>query len=190
MTISWQIYVEGKTDMRFLECLIEYMNLFRGKDSPEIIKMCGGINKLHLFGPQMRTAQGKRNKVAVLLDADKDAKQTKKKLRRTMEKHRLPIDSFFLIPGNGRSGCLETLLMDIVPADHHPVLACFDQHVECIQTLSAHYGTPKDKAKIYAYTLAVGGNPTAGKTDYRATKHWNLEAEALMPFKQFLRKLT
>ena len=130
-------------------------------------------------------AEGKR--VAIILDADTDIDD--RRARFNAEKIRLgiPADHLFFIPDNVRPGCLETILEEITVARHRGLYECFSQYERCVRALSEQYRLPDRKARVYAFCEAVGNGPRESERDYGNANHWNLDAAALDPLKEFLR---
>lgn len=103
----------------------------------------------------------------------------------------------FLFPNNKDEGDFESLLEGIINPEHAGLLTCFSGYDACIQSrnkpgLPVSYKTPNRKARMYSYMDAMvksrkkdqqfkSGNWFFDNTDY-----WNLEAEALLPLKNFL----
>ena len=182
---AWTLFVEGPSDQRFLTCLLRHLDA-----SPIMAaQIGGGISALPNVRPQMQRARADGRGIAVLVDADSNAAESRKKLGSTIEKHDLPIEKSFFLPNDKESGCLETLLEQIAVSEHREIYNCFDQYEGCLARQNSAYLRPDGKARIYAYCEALGIETHAKKRDYEDPVYWNLSAPALSPLKAFLRGL-
>ncbi len=182
MTTNCAIFVEGN-DKLFVEKLLSHMRL----SNFEVGIIGGGVSKLHKAQPTIsrRHAEGKR--ISVILDADADANRTREKFEIEKKRLDLPVGHVFVVPDDKRPGCLETLLEEIAVAQHRGLYECFSRYEECVSGLSDEYRLPDRKARVYAFCLAVGNGPKESERDYGNADHWDLDAAALNPLKEFLR---
>ena len=109
---------------------------------------------------------------------------------------KLPIaaEYCFLMPNDQDSGDLETLLERISVAEHRTLHDCFEEYERCLQTRNEYrsYRIPNNKvrkATIYAYCEALDIETNEIKRDYCDPQHWDLNAPAIVPLKQFLATL-
>ena len=184
---TWHVYVEGRADKRFLECLVSHMKLMDIDFRP----IGGGISKLHKMRPQLQQSSDEGNRLGIILDANSDCQQCRSELTRIIENLGVRVEKTFLLPDDVRTGCLETLLEELAVRPHQELYNCFEKYQACLQLLNTGYELPDEKARVYAYCNALGIETHEKKRDYCDAKHWNLDnAPALQPLKQFLQSLT
>ncbi len=183
----WALFVEGKADERFFHCLLVHEKI----DSIKIHRIGGVTEKflLHNVANQIAQEHNKGRKVAVVLDADKDSLGRRVQLDNEIEKGELPIETYFLVPDNESPGKLETLLEKIAVEQHKVIFECFEKYQQCLVDRDCNYKPPKIKAMIFAYCEALGAEPKEEDRDYWNEDHWNLNAAALDPLKNFLHGL-
>ena len=104
----------------------------------------------------------------------------------------------FLFPNDKEDGDFELLLEHIVNEEHTCLLKCFEGYEKCVaghvdNEGNPQYITPNRKAKIYAYLESIKKSKKElerfkNKKEFffDNPKYWNLEAEYLLPLKQFL----
>ena len=93
------------------------------------------------------------------------------------------------MPNDQDSGDLETLLEWISVAEHRIVYDCFEEYESCLQKQNKSYLIPNRKAKVYAYCEALDIETNESRRDYCDPQHWDLNAPAIVPLKQFLATL-
>ena len=185
MRTSWVVFVEGEADKAFVRCLLGFL----GIEHVEVQGMGGGIGELEAMAPEMRRRRDAGNRIAVILDANSKPGRRRKDLDKDIARLDLPIERAFLTPNDDEAGCLETLLEQIAPPAHQKIYECLDTYESCLRDLDAKYIPPPCKARIYAYCEAIGAETRPDKA-YDRPEHWDLNAQALDPLKQFLRGLT
>ena len=96
------------------------------------------------------------------------------------------------MPDDENPGCLENLLEKIAIPQHAILHDCFSRYETCLETAERksryRYRLPNIKDRIYAYCAAVGNGPKENERNYANADHWDLDARALNPLKQFLRE--
>lgn len=103
----------------------------------------------------------------------------------------------FLFPNNSIDGAFESLLEQIINPQNAPVFDCWKKFEDCLPTKTACTKTPltipAKKSKIYAYMEVLHGETKSEKDkvkdpnrNFKNTQHWNLNAAALKPLKDFL----
>ena len=180
--MPWKMFVEGRSDERFLRCLLRNL----GVTNVTTERIDGGIDKLGSIAPQMQRFSMRGHRISVVLDADADFEKRCGEYETARELHELPIDRFFLLPNHRDPGCLETLLERIAVSDHRVIFDCFDEYEHCLRRHSEDYCIPNRKARIYAYCEALDIETSAQRRDYRDSCHWDLNAVALEPLRDFL----
>lgn len=177
------IFVEGDNDKSFVERFLNHLRLSHLET--EIIG--GGVSMLQTSRPTILRHRAEGKRIAIILDADADVDDRRAQFRAEKIRLGLPADHLFFIPDDTSPGCLETLLEEIAVARHRGLYECFSRYEECVRGLSEQYRLPDRKARIYAFCEAVGNGPRERDRDYGKTEHWNLDAAALNPLKEFLR---
>lgn len=184
MTTACVIFVEGDNDRSFVKRLLNHLQL----SNFEVEIIGGGVSKLHKAQPTIsrRHAEGKR--ISVILDADADANRTREEFESKNRELDLQVDRLFLFPDDESPGDLESLLEEIAVSRHRAIHDCFSTYVDCLKARPENYRLPDSKARIFAYCEALGNGPKEADRDYGETDHWDMDAPALRPLKNFLRE--
>lgn len=185
MGSSWVVFVEGKSDKAFVRCLLGFLDI----NNVQIRPLGGGIGELEAMAPEMQRRRDAGNRVAIILDANSEPENRRKEFEQEKTRLKLPIERAFLTPNGDKPGDLETLLEQIAAPAHQKIYDCLDAYGNCLRDLNATYAIPPGKARIYAYCEAIGAETRPDKK-YDDPAHWDLNAPALDPLKQFLRDLT
>ena len=181
MSIDWMVFVEGRDDECFIRCLLQHLGIadvgtgFIG----------GGVSKLPDFAPQVFRSRDQGKRIALVLDANANFAKRCSEFEKMKNQLSLPVDRYFLLPNNQDSGCLETLLQEMVLPQHRVVYDCFDKYETCLRNHGT-YQLPNRKGRIYAYCEALNIETHASKRNYNDPAYWNLNAPTLQPLKQFL----
>ena len=108
--------------------------------------------------------------------------------------------SLFLFPNNKDNGAFENLLEKIVQPEHNCILEYFKEYEQKLESCKdseglCKYNTPDQKARIYAYAVAVKKRSNTenesfkkGNWSFLDSKYWNLESDYIRPLKDFLIK--
>ena len=179
--MNWALFVEGKSDKVFVQWLLERLSI----DSVQVNIIGGGVSKLGRAANEILKSHNDGRHIAILLDANSNVQDRRNELAKEIERLSLPIEGTFLLPDDRGEGELETLLERMAPATHQAVYDCLDKYKECLRSLDATYTPPGQKARVYAYCEAIGAE-TKPEKDYDVPTHWNLDAPALEPLRQFL----
>ena len=182
--MSWALFVEGRWDEFFIRSLLQRL----GVEDVTVGRIGGGVTTLHMVAPQIRRARADGKRVALVLDADTNAKRTGDDLARELRRRELQVERSFLLPDDMTEGKLETLLERMAHPSHRVVYRCFDAYVECLRNADPTYSTPDSKARLYAYCHALDAELQANK-DYDDPAHWDHDAPSLQPLCEFLRGL-
>ena len=202
-----KIFVEGKTDKKFLKDYFQHIfSEFEIFD--ENIIDSGGWTNITSQKEQGETIrnQMQRNTADdgvnfMIFDADEDFSTRKDDIEQWRAKNNLNFD-FFLFPNNTDSGDLEDLLEKIITDQNQPIFDCWESYETCLQEhaskiIGKKMTTPAKKTKIYGYLEALLGESNKEKEklkeknrDYRNIAHWNLDTDYLKPLKEFLEKQT
>ena len=154
---TWHVYVEGRADKRFLECLVSHMKLMDIDFRP----IGGGISKLHKMRPQLQQSSDEGNRLGIILDANSDCQQCRSELTRIIENLGVRVEKTFLLPDDVRTGCLETLLEELAVRPHQELYNCFEKYQACL-----HFSTPATNFP----TKRPGSTPTATHSALRRTR--------------------
>ncbi len=187
-----KLLVEGKSDLRFLEDLIE-VRLDKNKATDFEITEVGGWNNLEKNTPTIKRLNDEGHSVKIIFDADDDYQERRAYIEKFKANNNLNFD-IFLLPDNSLSGDLETLLECIANDKHRRVLDCFQQYEDCLKKYEKTYALPIRKSKIYAYVDAFPKTNEQKKElkkenfFYKDSEIWNLDSEALRPLVDFLNR--
>lgn len=180
------IYVEGKSDKRFIECYLEHL---RRK-----VELCqfidGSVNQLSGVKSLIRRHYDEGRRVGLILDADSDAGKRLTEAKTELSRLGMPVSDILLLPNNREPGNLETLLEHIVGSENRKVRACLDQYEACLEQHSFHRSKLDAKAGMFAYCEAIGLSPKPEETEFRNGKGWNLESQSLDELRSFPLQLT
>lgn len=204
MKETYNIFVEGIADKRFIEQLLEH--IFHVSVSPECVIKTDGCTKLvspatektYLNQMKRNSADGGVN--LVIFDADDDFNQRRSELLAWKERNHVDFE-LFLFPNNANIGELEDLLGQIIHTENRPVMDCWDKYEQALEKIDLPWRNgepltlPAKKTRIYAYLEALVGKSKSEKEkikeknrDYLNRNHWNLNAEALAALTDFLQK--
>lgn len=94
----------------------------------------------------------------------------------------------------------ENLLEKIVQPEHNCILEYFKEYEQKLESCKdseglCKYNTPDQKARIYAYAVAVKKHSNTENESFKKgcwsftdSKYWNLESDYIRPLKDFLKK--
>jgi hypothetical protein len=190
------LVVEGKDEVNFFEKLFEHINILDSVD----IRSSEGKDKFKdlMQGFKITTGYKSIEKIAVIRDADENAKDAFKSVTGGLEKIGLqspkrpvefssgtPSVGVFIMPDNSSKGMLEDLCLESVK--NHEAMRCVDDFIACSQKLQEG---PKNisKAKVQVFIAAKPGIVNSiGLAAQRG--YWNFNSEKLQPLIQFLKQL-
>lgn len=177
------IFVEGKSDKKFLKDYMEYLGIRKNIEIVEIKSNCISAHK-----PTIERYNDLGYINIIIFDADNDPKRISKEIRQIEKEIKSTID-FFLFPDNISNGNLEDLILSCVHDKHKSVVKCFDSYITCISESNKQYSLPNQKAKVYAYCEALsqnGDNIKDCERDFLDKETWDLNAPMLDNLKSFL----
>ena len=194
------IVVEGIADETFIR---QYLYHLFGQKVPEnfILKTNGKDNlKSSVAINRMRSMTDQGGINLVIFDADDDCEARRSAILEWKELNGLEFE-LFLLPNNQDKGELEDLLENIINPNNRPILDCWEKYEKELVTIHIEgrtpppLTTPAKKTKIYGYLEALLGPSESDKKkikererEYDNVLHWNLDAEYLLPLKEFLEK--
>ena len=194
------IVVEGIADETFIR---QYLYHLFGQKVPEnfILRTEGKDNlKSSVAINRMRSMTDQGGINLVIFDADDDCEARRASILEWKEQNGLEFE-LFLLPNNQDKGELEDLLENIINPNNRPILDCWEKYEKELVTIHIEgrtpppLTTPAKKTKIYGYLEALLGTSENDKKkikererEYHNSLHWNLNAEYLLPLKEFLKK--
>jgi hypothetical protein len=95
-----------------------------------------------------------------------------------------PAITVMILPGEDRTGMLETLLLESVKAE--PAMECVNKFMSCLQEKKVPDPKGLDKARAHAF-LASREKPDKRVGEAAEAGYWNLDSPALDPLKSFLK---
>jgi hypothetical protein len=190
------LVVEGKDDINFSEKLLEYIGILDSVD----IRSSEGKDNLKNLMPAFKFTTGFKNieKIAVLWDADKNARDAFKQVTDVLKKIGLPSPKkpgefssgspsvgIFIMPDNSSNGMLEDLCLESVK--DHEAMKCVDNFIACTQELKEQ---PDNISKAKVQVFLASRSKIANSIGRAAQKgYWNFNSEKLQPLINFLKQL-
>ncbi len=198
------LFVEGKDEVNFFDALFKALEISEIQIIPS-----GGKQK---FKEKFRAFKeipdfvDQVKALAVMHDADTDAKAAFQSICHVLEKNQLPVpeqaESFsvsgtpktgaYIIPGGGAQGNLEALLLSTVQPES--LLKCIDRYMDCAEKAclesGGKYKPPKNehKARCRAFLSVMEKDiSTLGVAAQKG--YWDWQSEKLQPLIKFLRKI-
>jgi len=182
------LLVEGKDPLRFFEILCKHLGLSQQLQ----IMNFGGVNQLRglLVGLPGASGFADVKSIGIIRDAETNATGAFQSVTASLE-HALeqrswdgqPAVDILILPGQGRSGMLETLLCETF-ADA-PENCCIDAFFRCVEQCPDSDVRNPDKARVRAF-LATKPDPYPSVGVAAQEGYWNLDHEALEPARTFL----
>lgn len=198
------LLVEGKDEEIF------FKTLFKKREISDIqIMESGGKDQFSKKLPEIIKLPDFRiiSSLAVIRDADNDAKAAFKSVCSALENNNLQIpkkfSSFslgsprigiFIIPDGNSQGMLESLCLSTVESgESKGLVKCVDSFMNCVETASANnqnYKPPKNlnKARCRAF-LAAMEDDVSSLGIATEKNYWNLSSDKLKPLLDFLNSL-
>ena len=192
-----QLLVEGNDQRNFFEAFIEHLSL---KDIQ--IQNFGGVSELRNFllafvnMPNFQTVQS----IGIVRDAERSAKGALQSVQSSLKRVKLPAPqnsvertgtnpsvTVLILPGDSRSGMLETLLCESfadTSVDH-----CIDDFFTCVENLPDVSIKNPDKARAHAY-LTTKPDPHFSVGVAAKNKYWYLEHDVFGNVRDFLQRIT
>lgn len=197
------ILVEGDSDKNLIKQYCEKLQK-DGTLSSEIdfdVQTVKGWATLDSDGGESFRNILKRNKEGknlLIFDADQDPETRRAEI--LLWKNRYQMDfELFLFPNNTEPGAVETLLERIINPANKCVIECWHEYERLLEKQiipwkSPHQPTcPSEKSKIYGYLEALVGTTKPEKEkikdknrNFAEVNHWDLEAEGIIPLRDFL----
>ena len=192
-----QLLVEGNDQRNFFEAFIDHLSLENIQ-----IQNFGGVSELRDFLEGLVGATGFRQivqSIGIVRDAESSAGSAFQSVQSSLKNAELPMPdspakrtgtspavTVLILPGDNRSGMLETLLCESF-ADT-PVNHCIDDFFVCVENLPDMPIKNPHKARAHAY-LTTKPDPhfsvgVAAKNDY-----WDLDHDVFGNIRDFLQKI-
>ena len=164
------------------------------KDQYDIVPANGWTNIRNLSTAlQLNTIQGFKN--LIIFDADRPATgggfdRRKKDILSILKEKKAEAD-LFLFPNNRDDGMFEDLLKNImVHENHERFFDCYHDYTSC---LGDGYVHPNLKGEVFTYISSMKSLPNkvrrnlgSGDWQFSNKEYWNLDAEYLLPLKEFI----
>ena len=205
-----KIFIEAESkdvpESKFLDAILEHLGV--PNDKYELMPTGGYTNLMdspkasNIEMLQANTDDGGKN--LVVFDADTPENNggfEKRKAELLSKRDELGLDfDLFLWPNNERDGDVEVLMEEIARKDLYPELFdCYSKYEHCISLRKnedgkVFYHLPNRKNKLHTYFTTLPISQTkrkkAGKGAWlwNDPNIWNLDAEAMIPIKEFLSK--
>lgn len=190
MVIRAEIFVEGKSDKKFLDDYLAFLNL---SDLIKISPLKGKGEVKNIAETRIEENNRKGIKSITIVDTDLSKESTWEELNKYPVIQKM--DAVFLIPNDKDPGALETILENIAkPGSFTDFESCWDSYVSCIESQPTGFRGPFAKSKIYAYMEAVSPLENkkftgVDKVDFQDINHWDLNADYLNPLKEFIQNI-
>ena len=194
------IVVEGIADETFIR---QYLYHLFGQKVPDnfILRTNGKDNlKSSVAINRMRSMTDQGGINLVIFDADNNFETRRASILEWKKQNGLEFE-LFLLPNNQDKGELEDLLENIINPNNRPILDCWEKYEKELVTIHIEgrtpppLTTPAKKTKIYGYLEALLFESESDKKkikererEYHNALHWKLDAEYLLPLKEFLEK--
>lgn len=204
MKETYQIFVEGIADKRFIEQLVE--SIFNEPVPSGFVIKTEGCSKLtsptteQTFINEMKRTTADDGVNLVIFDADTNCEKRRKELLDWKRRSQVDFE-LFLFPDNINNGELEDLLQGIINPENQPVMECWNKYEDSLKNVSLPWRgempltLPAKKTRIYAYLEALLGASNSEKEkikeknrDYKNKDHWDLQAQALSGLTAFLKE--
>lgn len=189
------VLVEGAHLAHFLEAQLRDLSR-----SDVAIRDFGGVNELPRRLSALVNEPGFRRieRLGIVRDAEESARSALQSLQSACAHVNLatpraagvaegtnPSVRYWILPGEGRPGMLETLLWETVAST--PAGECVEKFFDCVRRVGevpARY----DKARAYAW-IATRAHPEVSAGIAARKGYWNLRHEAFGGLRRFLREL-
>lgn len=197
------IVVEGVSDKRLLEqyCAVLKSDGHINADIEIEVHKVGGWNTIDSPSGEvyrnnmMRNSSGKN---LIIFDADADPVQRTINILAWKQKYNIDFE-LFLFPNNSDPGAVETLLEGVINPANQCILDCWHEYEHNLEKQHIEWKTPpqptspSEKSKIYGYLESLVGTTKSEKErikdqnrDFTIPEHWDLNAHAILPLKEFL----
>ncbi|MDR0803224.1 DUF3226 domain-containing protein [Fluviicola sp.] len=189
MPIKIQLFVEGKSDKKFISDYLDHLGL----NDVEIIPLKGKGEVKNIPAPRLEKNQLQGVKNGVIIDADKDKEESLKELKKYANFNLF--DEIFFFPNDRDPGALEVVLENCMSSTKKQDFEhCWFQYESCLDNFPQGFRGPFAKSKVYAYLESV--SPVLhskfqgiDKVDFKDSSNWDLNVSYLDPLKMFLTKL-
>jgi hypothetical protein len=192
-----QLVVEGDDAVRFFKALLKHVGLGGIQ-----VHNFGGISELAAFLKALRDTRGFRETVAsvgIVRDADNDSDSAFESAQGAVRgagwdvpqqpmvsAGQDPKVAILILPGAGRPGMLEDLLLEAVGTD--PVMGCVDEYFRCVAQSAESSPRLMAKARAHAF-LASRQRPQLRVGEAAEAGYWRLDSAAYNHVREFLRGL-
>lgn len=189
-----QLLVEGNDQRHFFEAVTAHLGIAGIQ-----VQNFGGVSELGAFVRAFSNVSGFRETVTslgIVRDAEIDAAAAFRSVQSALRNAHLPVPetvgvqigdapvvAAFLLPGDGQTGMLETLLCRTFEAS--PEASCIDDYFRCVEVLPGTSIDRPDKARAQAW-LATRPDPHLSVGIAAKRGYWDLDHGALGTVREFL----
>ena len=192
-----QLLVEGNDQRNFFEAFIDHLSLENIQ-----IQNFGGVNELRNFLPAFVNMPNFQivQSLGIVRDAETSAGSAFQSVQSSLRNAGLPVPdspakrtgispavTVLILPGDSRSGMLETLLCESfadTSVDH-----CIDEFFTCVENLPDVSIKNPYKARANAY-LTTKPDPHVSVGVAAKNKYWNLDHSVFGNVRDFLQRIT
>ena len=192
-----QLLVEGNDQRNFFEAFIDHLSLENIQ-----IQNFGGVSELRDFLEGLVSATGFRQivqSIGIVRDAENSAGSAFQSVQSSLKNAELPMPdspakrtgispavTVLILPGDNRSGMLETLLCESF-ADT-PVNHCIDDFFVCVENLPNVSIKNPHKARAHAY-LTTKPDPHFSVGVAAKNSYWDLDHDVFGNIRDFLQRI-
>ena len=193
-----QLLVEGRDGLNFFGAFVKHLEL----NNRVQVQDFGGVGELRGFLEAFVGLSGFSEavqSVGIIRDAETNADGAFQSVRGSLRNAGLsapsqpagragdsPAVSVLILPGDGRSGMLETLLCESLA--EAPERGCIDEFLKCVKDSRGAPIGNLDKACAHAY-LAAGEEPRHSVGVAALRSQWNFDHPAFAGVRKFLSEL-
>lgn len=190
MMLPIQLFVEGPSDFTLFSALIEYLSL----KGIQVRVMQGNE-----IPPETLSSVAKSRgvkSIGIVLDADRNAAAAFRKVQGALRKSGLPVPkrpetialgspkvSVMILPGQDRTGMLETLLCESIAQG--PENACIDSFFRCLADAGLPAPKRPEKSRARAY-LATKPDPNVSVGVAGQKRYWDFAHPAFGGLRAYL----
>ncbi|GEM_PF-2173529 len=192
---GFRIIVEGKEDGNFLRQVLESFSIPVNQVDPFLEVGGKTMEKFQELSEILRGNVDIGVKLLAVIDADDDWKKRKQPLLEFMKEFDIEEEQVFVFPDDTKNGCLEDLLLELIPDEKLEIIECLNAASKCVNNLGVVGMDKKDIIHQYVSSNLTkkqrkqrGQHANEETRNYSDSTVWNLESEALQPLTNFLKK--
>jgi len=192
--IDFYIVVEGDDDENFIKQLLN--NEFPAL-TVEFIQTETNASSLLTSNVAVElvntvvSAEENYSKTLFILDTDTRSSQETKEavIQAFSDFTKIKANNIFAMPNGRGSGCLEHLLIELIPENYAEFHECVASYARCVNNLPLNLDVnEKERCYIYTASLTRNNQESSGSKRNYNNEFWDLESEALTPLLNFLKQ--